>query len=378
MLINSLEGGGAEKVMARLAGDLARRFPEVEIRLALLDDLPAAQDPGNGVEIVQLDSRGSFRRSIAQVRDLVAAWRPGVVLSFLTRANCAAILARERAEFRCIVSERVNTTSHLGGGLRGWLLRAVVARLYRRADAVIAVSRGVRDELQKRYGVPEPRLHVIYNPVDASDIAEKACAKVPGLDLPEDCFVSIGRLVPNKGFDVLLRAFARHDNAARTLVILGEGPERKRLQALARELGIDGRVLLPGYLDNPHPVLRRADAYVSASRSEGFPNALVEAMVLGLPVLATDCASGPAEILAERLTGRTRGLEAVRWGLLAEVDDVAAITAGMDALNDVETRRDLGRRARERSAMFAAGPVVEAYASVLGLDCGGKARWDAG
>ncbi|ROT97994.1 glycosyltransferase [Histidinibacterium lentulum] len=357
LLINSLEGGGAEKVMAQIAAGLTGMLPPGQVRLAMLDDLPAAWPLPEGVDLVRLDCRGSFRRSIRETRRLVAEWRPDVVLSFLTRANCAAILACRRAGATCVVSERVNTTTHLGAGPRGRVLRAVVARLYPRADAVVAVSRGVARELRRAYGVTEARLRVIPNPVETG-VLEARAAEAPAIRLPDRFLVSVGRLVPNKGGEILLRAFAASGFPG-ALLMLGDGPERGRLMALARDLGISDRVHLPGYLQNPHAVVARAEAWVSASRSEGFPNAMVEAMALGLPVIATDCRSGPREILAPE--------GAAEAGLLVPVDDVAALSAAIDGLGDADRRRDLSGRARRRVQDFRPDAVIAAYAEVLGV-----------
>ena len=366
LLINSLEGGGAEKVMATLATHLAQSGPECELRLALLDDLPIAYPLPPSVTLVQLDSRGGFRRSISEVRRLVAGWQPDIVLSFLTRANCAAVLSRGTGNFRCVISERVHTTSHLGDGLRARVLRGVLKVLYPRADAVIAVSQGVADELVRRYGVNTSRLHVIPNPVNVDRMRTRG-VEAPEISLPDDFFVSVGRLVPNKGGETLLRAFAAQSNTLRALVMLGEGPERARLTALADSLGLHDRVQMPGYVSNPQAVVARATAYVSASRSEGFPNALVEAMALGRPVVSTDCASGPSEILAERPEGTVTALEYARWGLLVPVDRPAALAAALDVFDDPGVRATYGARAAERVKIYTPSAVFADYTRVMQL-----------
>ncbi|MDJ0627697.1 MAG: glycosyltransferase [Rhodobacter sp.] len=377
LLINSLEGGGAEKVMAYLAGELAKTLNGVDIRLALLDDLPAAYAVDSAVEVVRLDSRGSLLRSISQTRRQIAAWQPDVVLSFLTRANCAAILARRKGHFRCVISERVNTSSHFGNQFRGRLFRRIVSRLYPRADKIVAVSEGVRDEMLANYQVPAARLSVIHNPFDIARLRTEGARK-PTIALPDDFFVTAGRLVPNKGHEVLLHAFARHRNRDRALLVLGEGAERPALETLARDLGIADRVQLPGYVENPHAIISRATAYVSASRSEGFPNALVEAMALGCAVAATDCPSGPAEILAERPAGMTDGLETAAWGLLVPMDDAAGLSTAMDYYDDPGNRQRYAKRAGQRSAAFAPAPVVAAYAQALGSQLDGRHGEGAG
>ncbi len=366
LLINSLEGGGAENVMARLAGGLAAAHPDWQLRLALLDDLPAAHDVDPGVAVVRLDARGSMRRSVVQARRLVRDWRPEAVLSFLTRANCAAVLACRGTGARCVISERVNTTTHLGGGPRAAALRLVVRGLYPRADRVIAVSSGVAAELARRYGVPQTRLQVINNPVDHAAL-RRAAAEAPDITLPPRFLVSVGRLAPNKGQATLLRAFAaaRAAEPPLHLVILGEGVERPALQALAADLGIADRVHLPGYVANPHAVAARAAAFVSASRSEGFPNAQVEAMALGLPVLCTDCESGPSEILADAPAGGVRELTEAAGGFLAPVGSVEALAAGIARLSDPATAERLGRAAAARAARYGVAEVLARYAEAL-------------
>ncbi len=373
LLINSLEGGGAENVMAQLSATLVKSLKGVEIRLALLDDQPRAYTVNPDIRVEQLDCRGSFWRSVLQTRRLIAGYRPDVVLSFLTRANCAAILSRRVALFRCVISERINTSSHLGSGLSGSLRRRLVLGLYPGADVVIAVSEGVRQDVVRCFNVPANRVRVIHNPVDIDRLRIEG-AKPPQLALPDDFFVNVGRLVPNKGGRTLLHAFAQHRNKTRALVVLGEGPEREALEQLARELGIFDRVHLPGYVGNPHAIVRLASAYVSASRSEGFPNALVEAMALGRAVVMTDCPSGPAEILADRDTGLTRGFEPAPWGILTSVEDINALASAMDFLDDPANRRVFEDRARQRAQAFSSTAAVAAYVQALGFDEAGHRR----
>jgi N-acetylgalactosamine-N,N'-diacetylbacillosaminyl-diphospho-undecaprenol 4-alpha-N-acetylgalactosaminyltransferase len=160
--------------------------------------------------------------------------------------------------------------------------------------------------------------------------------------------------------DTLIDAYLKSEIDP-TLVILGEGSERPQLQAQIERAGATGRILMPGYARNPFAIVGRAEAYVSASTNEGFPNAMVEAMALGLPVIATDCQSGPAEILAGVSRLDCREVTFAKHGILVPEHDAAAIaTAIRSVVGDPARSADYAARARLRAKDFAIGPVAEA------------------
>jgi glycosyltransferase involved in cell wall biosynthesis len=174
--------------------------------------------------------------------------------------------------------------------------------------------------------------------------------------------VSFGRLGPQKGFDVLLRAFAAVSPAHPDweLAIFGAGPDLESLRALAGDLGLQGRIRFPGRVKDPHAVMRCAGLYVLSSRFEGFPNALCEAMACGMPVIATDCPTGPREII-------TDGVD----GLLVPNEDAAAMASAMDRLmGDEALRKELGSRASLIAARFSLDAVMSQWEAVLREKCG--------
>jgi N-acetylgalactosamine-N,N'-diacetylbacillosaminyl-diphospho-undecaprenol 4-alpha-N-acetylgalactosaminyltransferase len=273
-LINSLVGGGAERTMCTLLRYSTAEREEFDLTLGLLDIEPAAYAPPDWVEVRQFDCRGSLARSVARTP--------------------------------CVISERANTSAHLSDGLRGAASRALVRAFYPRAARVIAVSEGVAQDLRDNFGVRADRLVTIPNPVDVSVIEAKS-REAPALDIGGPYVVAAGRLVKSKNFDMLIRAFALA-GGSRKLVILGEGGERDALLRTAAECGLEGRVVLPGFVSNPYPVMRKAELFVLSSNSEGFPNALVEAMALGVPAISVNCRSG-AHL---RRTRRARSPERTR------------------------------------------------------------------
>lgn len=207
---------------------------------------------------------------------------------------------------------------------RQWLLMSW-RRLYARADAYIAVSRGIADDLTHHLRVPSERVYVLPNPTVTTRLFTLANQESghPWLDDPElPVVLGIGNFRQQKDFPTLIRAFARaRQRVSSRLVLLGEGRQRQRLASLAVELGVDRDVDFPGWVSNPYAFLQRSAAFVLSSRWEGSPNALVEATALGVPVIATDCISGPREILDHG-----------RYGTLVPVGDDRAMGKALAAV----------------------------------------------
>ena len=223
------------------------------------------------------------------------------------------------------------------------------------ADAAVGVSLGVTAELAKVSGISANRLHTIYNPIVSKNLLQKA-NETP--DHPwfnntgPPIVLAIGRLDKQKDFPTLLTAFARLlDQCSARLVVLGEGPLRPTLLALAHNLHISEHVDFPGFVSNPFAYLAKARLFVLSSRYEGFGNVLVEAMACGCPVISTDCRSGPAEIL-----------ENGRWGKLVPTEDPEALAQAMIHTMDTPSQRDA---LRERASYFSVERAVDRYEELL-------------
>lgn len=266
---------------------------------------------------------------------LLARWRldayvrrhPGVrLVSALNHYNVAAAKLKRRfgAHVHVMVTQRENLSADAGwlsSRKYGHATRGVRDH-FNSVDAVVAVSRGVADDLRDKFGVAPARLHAIYNPAFRARFIEAAQAPVDHSwvahkDRP--LVIAAGRLHHVKGFDLLLRAFARLDGSPKPrLLILGEGKERANLERMVEDLDLADRVQLPGRVGSLAPWMARADLFVLSSRREGLPAVLIEALAIGMKVVATRCPSGPDEILEEG-----------RWGELVPIDDVAALTEAM-------------------------------------------------
>lgn len=366
-LINSMEGGGAERAMANLLHHLLPRLPGRAVELVLLDDRPVVQDLPAGLRVVTLAGGG---RIGGAAWALWRHWRsapPQVCISYLARANVLNCWLALRFGHRAIISERVQTSAHLARARGAAVLRRITAMSYRRAAVVVAVSRGVAADLEANFAVPAARIEVIGNPIDAAALAALAAQPPvlpPGFGLPGRYLLAVGRLVANKNFPMLLEAYALASPEAE-LVILGEGPERAALRAQIGRLGLAGRVHLPGFLPNPYPVMAEAEALVSCSNAEGFPNTLIEAMTLGLAVVATDCPSGPGEVLRGAARPGLAPQESAQDGVLLPCNDVPALVAALQFLADPACRADLAARARARARDFGTEEVVRRYLGLI-------------
>ncbi len=350
----SLEVGGAERVFVTLANGFAERGHSVQVVLtkpegALRKELSPA------VRIVDLRTYRIWRTVLPLARYLRRE-RPDALLSTLSQPNLVAILAKRlaRVPTRVVVREANTPTREFGGAIRlkDRVVPALIARVYRYADAIVAVSKGVQTDLLRLTGLPQTRIPCIYNPVITQELLQKREAAVEHSWFAEGAppvVLAVGRLTAQKDFPTLLRAFARLPAPAR-LLILGEGEQRAELEQLAQQLGIAKRVQLPGYEPNPFRYMRRASVFVLSSRYEGLPNALIQAMACGCPVVATDCPSGPREILADG-----------KYGALVPVGDVDALADAI--LQGIQGR--IPHAPDEWLQQFEESHIIEQYLRVL-------------
>lgn len=349
----SMAGGGAERVMATVANGAASMGHPVDLVLATRTG-PYLDEIGPEVNIVDLNASRVATSLVPLVRYL-RTQRPTVVLSALTHANVAALLAACLCgrKTRIVVSER-DAVFPVARRLTARLRRRLTAAMYRRADLILAVSEGVRQDVIREYATSPARVRTVYNPLDIAEI--ERLSELPTnhgwLEHPDrPVFLAVGRLETAKGFDILIAAFAKmRSEVSARLIILGEGSLRNTLIDHAASLGIADDVDFPGFQSNPFSWMARSDVFVLSSRNEGLPNALIQAMVCGSRVVSTDCPHGPSEILEDG-----------RWGVLVPVGDVDALATAMhQALNPSNAPA-----VRERAQAFSKDALVRKYLALL-------------
>lgn len=304
VLLSYSGDGGVERMMNHLVAGLLAAGRDVDLLVLKTRGGHFAAVPA-GARVIRLGTGHALLALPALVRYLRRE-RPPALLAAKDRGGRAALRARRLAGVSTRIVLRVGNTLSRSlsrhGAFRRRLRLAPIRRLYPRADAVIAVSRGVADDIVALAGLDPERVHVAPNPVITPEFHRRARARPSHRWLGSEgppVILGVGRLTPQKDFATLIRAFARlpaHGIDAR-LLILGEGPRRRELEALVSDLGIADRVELPGFADDAPGCMAAADLFVLSSRWEGSPNALTEALALGTPVVSTDCPSGPREIL---------------------------------------------------------------------------------
>ena len=310
LVISSLGPGGAERVLSILANAWAARGTPVTL-ITLSDSSTDFYRIDPRIERVALRATGSSSnaltgaiRNIRRIRTLRTALRaakPDAVVSFMTKTNVLALLACRPLQVPCIVAERTSPPNPEVRGL--WSLGVRYA--YSRAHAIAVQTQRGADWFRSRF--PSVPVRVIPNPVvleRSPEGEEDLSTKLwPTADGP--FIVAMGRLTREKGFDLLLRAFAQIglSRPSWSLVIVGDGPERNSLEQQAKLLGLGRRVHLVGLIKSPQALLRRASAFVLSSRFEGMPMALLEAMACGLPCVSFDCPTGPRELIRSGVDG---------------------------------------------------------------------------
>ncbi|MEM6851891.1 MAG: glycosyltransferase [Pseudomonadota bacterium] len=357
ILLHAAQGGGAERAMITVANQLAETGRTVDLVLTRKQG-PLLSEISGDVRLVDLGA-GQVRKAFGALNRYVREARPDVMMSALPSTDMLALLGKAvfRWPLRLVISVQNNPTAESVGETR-FLERRwpfFIRRLYPSADQVIAISEGVAEEVSKIWGERRGAIPVINNPLDLERV-DRMRAEAPEhpwlADQTIPTALAVGRLVPQKDYPTMLKAFAKVRATRQIrLAIAGQGPDQAVLEALCRELGIENDVAFMGFVSNPFAAMATASVFVLSSRWEGFANVVAEAVCCGASIVSTDCPAGPAEILEDG-----------KWGVLTPVGDVDALAAGLERAFDADVDK---AALRQRAEAFAKQTIAERYFDFL-------------
>jgi glycosyltransferase involved in cell wall biosynthesis len=333
----SQRGHDVDLVLVEATGDFLKQVPD-EIEIV---DLSASRVLTSFSKLVRYLRRSSPDLLLSTITptNVIAVWAtlvPGVDVKHVVR------VARPESEAAKVQD---NTKKEQ-------LTAALSRRSYPYADEIVAISEGVADDLRSNTSLK--RIHVIYNPVVTEQLRQQAAKPVdhPWFSKDIPVVLGVGRLVDQKDFETLVRAFAHlRDQRNAKLVIYGDGKKRSDLELLIDNLGIEEDVDLPGFTDNPYKYMANADVFVNSAKHEGFGNVIIETMATGTPIVATDCPGAPAELLSNGEFGR-----------LVPVGNPEPMAEGINEILEDPTKPAL---LYDRAEDFSLEAAIEKYSTVL-------------
>lgn len=361
VIIPSLAGGGMERMRIHLIKEWIRQGINIDLVVArrkgpLCDLIPEE------VQIFETAGNNSLLFPFGLVHYLKKR-KPTHILSAANDINAITLLAVKLMGLKSPTV--ISVHNHLSSELRMekgikkvklqiavWMLR----RLIHSSQGVISISKGVEEDLKLQLNLKSSRSHVVYNPVITSETRNLLKEPLNNSPVPEGVkwILFAGRFVHAKGLDILISAFAQMINDTNAhLVLMGEGPLKPDISERIRKMSLSQRVHLVGYQSNPLPWMREADVFVLPSRHEGLSNVIIEAMASGTQIVATDCPSGPAEILEDG-----------KYGQLVPVENIEALSRALLKSLNSEFRVPT-QKLENRSILFTSSRAAELYKYVL-------------
>lgn len=332
--IPNFDGGGAERVMLNLANGIAE-LPNTSVDFVVTQKQgPLVSDVSHNVNLIELGS-SRIATSVFPLITYLRKTQPDALVSALNTANIISIIAKffsfRKTRFIVTVHNTLSLSAQNVRSLRARLIPWLISTLFPHAHGIVAVSRGVADDLTSVTGLKTNKIEVIYNPVitpEVRTLSQESCPDEWINDPSTPVLLSIGRLSPQKDFKNLLEAMAIVIKQRPVkLIILGEGDLRQSLESLIVKLNLTESVKMPGFVKNPYSYMSNADLFVLSSQWEGLPTVLIEALYCKAKLVSTDCPSGPKEILNNG-----------QYGLLVKPKDPLDLARGiLDSLDSNST-----------------------------------------
>ena len=342
LVIPTIKQGGAERVITELANQWSLDNHEVHLILLAEADHFYKLDKRITVHQLGFKNLGKIQKVIAEtkvffkLRNLFKSERPDFVLSFMDKYNVLTILASRFLPIKIFISDRSNPNKKISAFL--YLLKKGT---YKFADGIIAQTSLAKDIIYKNFY--NRNIKTIPNPIKQVMLYHEIKR--------ENIIINVGRMVPEKGQKYLIEAFSKLRNSDWNLVILGDGPLRNDLEVQVNQFGLGDRIIMPGAVNDVDEWLAKASIFAFPSVSEGFPNALVEAMAAGLPVVSFDCDAGPRDIILDSING-----------FLVKNKDMNQLTKILQLLiSDPRLRQKIGNQAKDISTKLDINLIANEY-----------------
>ena len=372
IFINSIAGGGAERVVSLLLNELKT---DMDIYLVLLNkkieyDIPDGQkifcfnqpEKENGIiKIIKLPYLALRYKHFCTKNKIETS------LSFLKRANYINCLSRiYGSDSKIIISERTYLSNYLkfigkSGEISG---RYLTKWLYPKAKLIITNSSLIKTDLQKNFNI-HTKFQLIHNPINLTAIQHAGNENGNSSLFTTFTFISVGGFRREKNYELLIDAFYRIKDLDCKLILIGRGDQENKLKHKVKYLELENRVIFPGFDNNPYKYLSKANCFVLSSNFEGFPNSIQEALACNLPVISTDCQSGPREILAPETDINKileNDIEISGYGILVPVNNAYQLARAMRLIyNDTKLQKDLRKKAFERANDFDIAKIGEQF-----------------
>ena len=376
ILIYSLSGGGAERVVSYLLTHCISKG--IDVHLIMMNTGINYEIPEN-TKIHYIENSNPNEHGVIKALKipflaykyarLVKPLELTHSLSFLTRPSFINILSRffSSYKFKVITNERAfPSLQYSYKGFQSWFNKKMIKSLYKKSEAVISNSHGNANDLVSNFKVPSDKMHVIHNPIDLD--------KISVINPVEDFFdtskfnvITVGRLDIGKNHKMIINAISKLNNIDIHLYIIGSGPMKSELEDLIEKLKLNNQVFLLGYQANPYGYLKSADLFAFGSNHEGFPNVLLEAMACKLPILSTNCQSGPNEIM-ELKSEKDNDIMLTDYGILTPVKDVDSMAKAFKYfINNEKYMRDCISSGEKRIKEFEKNIILKEYLDLISL-----------
>lgn len=364
-IIQNLEGGGAERILINKLKYLNRKifnirlfvidkrgiyFNEIpkDVKVSYYNDEEKSSSKSNILQ--KIISKVSYEFEIFKITKKAIDFSRGsdLVVGYLEfQSSYVAAMVGRKLGIPTVTWIHIALEKHFPKGIRYFKHYLWSNWTYKVVNKVFVVSEEAKFSAISKFPQLRDKIKVQYNPNNIEEILNLSKQSISDFNNSSDYIkiLGIGRLTPQKGFDILIKAqkILKDKGVRSKLVILGEGPDCRKLEELIKELNLQNDVELLGFKSNPYPYLKNADFFVLSSRYEGLPTVLIEALALGKPVISTDCPSGPKEIIEHGVSG-----------ILVPVEDPMSIAKAINTLiNNVDLTKKLIEQAKIRSKDFS-------------------------